>query len=86
MEKKDIISRFGANETDTGSPEVQIALFTNRINQISAHLQVHKKDFIAKRGLLIIIAQRNSLLRYLSKQSQERYLAICEKLSIRVKF
>ena len=84
--KEEIIKNFQFHEGDTGSPQVQIALLTARINQISDHLKVHKKDFIAKRGLLILIAQRNSFLKYLFRKNESSYRDICKKLSIREKF
>lgn len=86
MQKQEIIKTFGLNPSDTGSPEVQIALLTARISEITEHLKIHKKDFAAKRGLLILISQRNSFLRYLFKIDSARYKLICEKLSIRSKF
>lgn len=85
MLKKEIISGFQAHAKDTGSSEVQIALLTTRINQISDHLKTHKKDFSAKRGLLILIAQRNSFLKYLFERNKNKYAEICEKLKIRAK-
>jgi small subunit ribosomal protein S15 len=85
MLKEEIIKGFRTHENDTGSPEVQIALLTTRITQIAEHLKLHKKDFAAKRGLLILIAQRNSFLKYLFKRNKESYKAICEKLAIRSK-
>ena len=86
MQKTEVIKTFGLNPSDTGSPEVQIALLTSRINEISEHLKIHKKDFAAKRGLLILISQRNSFLKYLVKKDRTRYISICERLSIRTKF
>lgn len=86
MQKQEVIKTFGLNPSDTGSPEVQIALLTTRITEITEHLKIHKKDFAAKRGLLILISQRNSFLRYLVKKDNARYKSICEKLGIRVKF
>ena len=85
MLKKEIITNFQLREGDTGSTEVQIALLTARIEEISAHLKIHKKDFSAKRGLLILIAQRNSFLKYLAGRDQTRYKTVCEKLGIRIK-
>lgn len=85
MLKEEIVKSFGANEKDTGSTEVQVALLTARITQISDHLRIHKKDFAAKRGLLILIAQRNSFLKYVFKKSETGYRALCQKLSIREK-
>jgi small subunit ribosomal protein S15 len=85
MLKEEIIQGFQAHKSDTGSTEVQIALLTTRIKEISEHLKVHKKDFAAKRGLLMLIAQRNAFLRYLFKKNVSSYKNICEKLSIRAK-
>ena len=86
MLKDQIIKEFQAHESDTGSTEVQIALLTTRIKEISAHLKVHKKDFAAKKGLLILIAQRNSFLKYLFQKNESSYRMICAKLAIRSKF
>jgi small subunit ribosomal protein S15 len=86
MLKQEIIAGHQAHQTDTGSPEVQIALLTSRIEQISSHMKMHKKDNSAKKGLLILIAQRNSFLKYLFENSKERYQSICTKLNIRSKF
>lgn len=85
MLKEEIIKEFQAHKSDTGSTEVQIALLTSRIKEISDHLKVHKKDFAAKRGLLMLIAQRNSFLKYLFNNNVASYKNICEKLSIRAK-
>lgn len=82
-EKKNIIAKFGANETDTGSPEVQIALLTNRILYLTEHLRMHKKDHASRRGLLKLVGQRRNLLAYLQKHNLERYRAILEKLNLR---
>lgn len=85
MLKAEIINNFKAHPNDTGSVEVQIASLTSRIKEISDHLKIHKKDFTAKRGLMIIIAQRNSFLKYLAKKNIASYRVVCEKLSIRSK-
>ena len=82
-EKKNIIAKFGANEADTGSPEVQIALLTNRILYLTEHLRMHKKDHASRRGLLKLVGQRRNLLAYLQKHNLERYRAILEKLNLR---
>jgi small subunit ribosomal protein S15 len=82
-EKKEIIAKFGANETDTGSPEVQIALLTSRIIYLTEHLRSHKKDHASRRGLLKLVGQRRNLLGYLQKHNLERYRAILEKLNLR---
>ena len=82
-EKKEIIAKFGANEADTGSPEVQIALLTNRITYLTEHLRSHKKDHASRRGLLKLVGQRRNLLGYLQKHDLDRYRAILEKLNLR---
>ena len=82
-EKKDIIAKFGANENDTGSPEVQVALLTNRITYLTEHLRSHKKDHASRRGLLKLVGQRRNLLEYLKKHDLNRYRAIIEKLNLR---
>ncbi|AEM78766.1 ribosomal protein S15 [Thermoanaerobacter wiegelii Rt8.B1] len=81
--KAEIINKFKLHDTDTGSPEVQIALLTERINNLNAHLQVHKKDHHSRRGLLKMVGQRRALLNYLMKTDMERYRAIIEKLDLR---
>ncbi|MFO7265422.1 MAG: 30S ribosomal protein S15 [Limnochordales bacterium] len=82
-EKAQIIAEFRQHEADTGSPEVQIAILTARINQLSEHLQVHKKDFHSRRGLYKLIGQRRGLLNYLQKTDVERYRALVNKLGLR---
>lgn len=81
--KQDIINRFRLHEHDTGSPEVQIALLTERINYLTEHLKEHKKDHHSRRGLLKMVGQRRGLLNYLKKIDAERYRAILTKLSLR---
>jgi len=81
--KAEIISSNRLHETDTGSPEVQIAILTARINELTEHLKVHKKDNHSRRGLLKMVGQRRSLLNYLAKKDVERYRALIEKLGIR---
>jgi small subunit ribosomal protein S15 len=81
--KKQIIDQFKTHEGDTGSPEVQIALLTTRINELTEHLRVHKKDHHSRRGLMKMVGQRRALLRYLERTSVERYNALVEKLGIR---
>ena len=83
-EKAKIAKEFGAKEGDTGSPEVQIALLTARINYLTEHLKINKKDHHSRRGLLKLVGQRHSLLNYLKKSDIERYRAIVEKLGLRV--
>ncbi|HEY8390892.1 MAG TPA: 30S ribosomal protein S15 [Clostridia bacterium] len=81
--KQEIISKFARKEGDTGSPEVQIALLTERINHLNEHLNVHKKDYHSRRGLLQMVGTRRSLLNYLKKVDIDRYRDIIEKLDIR---
>ncbi|MGN1044070.1 MAG: 30S ribosomal protein S15 [Acutalibacteraceae bacterium] len=83
-EQKDlIIKEHARHEGDTGSPEIQIALLTKRINDLTEHLKIHKKDHHSRRGLLIMVGKRRSLLNYLTKKDINRYRAIIEKLGIR---
>ena len=81
--KQEIIATYGMHEGDTGSPEVQIAILTERINHLNEHLKMHKKDHHSRRGLLMMVGQRRSLLNYLTKVDIERYRAIIEKLGLR---
>ncbi|RMG60250.1 MAG: 30S ribosomal protein S15 [Deltaproteobacteria bacterium] len=81
--KREIIEKFKTHEGDTGSPEVQIALLTARINEITEHLKVHKKDFSSRRGLLKLVSQRRRLLDYLKDRDSERYRRIIEALGLR---
>jgi len=81
--KKEIIETYKLHENDTGSPEVQIALLTERINHLNEHLKIHKKDHHSRRGLLKMVGQRRGLLNYLEKKDIERYRAIIEKLNLR---
>ena len=82
-EKNAIIKEDAQHEGDTGSPEVQIALLTKRINDLTEHLKTHKKDHHSRRGLLKMVGQRRNLLNYLTKVDIERYRAIIAKLGIR---
>ena len=82
-EKYAIIKEYAQHEGDTGSPEVQIALLTKRINDLTEHLKTHKKDHHSRRGLLKMVGQRRNLLNYLTKVDIERYRAIIAKLGIR---
>lgn len=82
-EKNSIIKEYAQHEGDTGSPEVQIALLTKRINDLTEHLKTHKKDHHSRRGLLKMVGQRRNLLNYLTKVDIERYRAIIAKLGIR---
>ena len=81
--KQEIISKHGSNASDTGSPEVQIALLTQRINDLTEHLKAHKHDHHSRRGLLLLVGQRRRLLDYLTKTDINRYRSIIEKLGIR---
>ena len=82
-EKNAIIKEYAQHEGDTGSPEVQIALLTKRINDLTEHLKTHKKDHHSRRGLLKMVGQRRNLLNSLTKVDIERYRAIIAKLGIR---
>lgn len=81
--KKAIIDQFRRHEKDTGSPEVQIAILTERINYLTEHLKVHKKDHHSRRGLLKMVGQRRALLNYLAREEPKRYEEIVEKLGLR---
>ena len=82
-EKLALIEQYATHEGDTGSPEVQIALLTSRINNLTAHLKVNKKDYHSRRGLQKMIGHRRNLLNYLQKVDIERYRAIISKLGLR---
>ena len=82
-EKKQIIETYAIHEGDTGSPEVQIAVLTTRINQLTEHLKVNAKDHHSRRGLLKMVGHRRNLLNYLQKKDINRYRAIVEKLGLR---
>ena len=81
--KQEIINTFKRDENDTGSSEVQIALLTERINELTEHLKVHKKDNHSRRGLLQMVGKRRSLLNYLAKTDVNKYREIVEKLNLR---
>lgn len=81
--KQEIISLYRIHEGDTGSPEVQIALLTERINYLTEHLKTHKKDFHSQRGLLKMVGRRRGLLNYLRKSAPQRYQEIVGKLGLR---
>ncbi len=83
LRKQKLITQFRIHESDTGSPEVQIALLTERINYLTGHLQTHKKDHHSRRGLLKMVGQRRALLNYLKKVDTERYHVILGKLNLR---
>ena len=82
-QKKTLIEQYRVHEGDTGSPEVQIALLSERINGLTDHFKAHKKDHHSRRGLLMLIGKRRGLLEYLRKKDMERYRVITEKLGIR---
>lgn len=81
--KQEIMKEYARTEGDTGSPEVQVAVLTERINELTAHLQVHPKDHHSRRGLLKMVGQRRNLLGYLKNKDIERYRALIEKLGLR---
>ena len=81
--KAEIIAAYGRTPNDTGSPEVQIALLTKRINDLTEHLKVHKKDHHSRRGLLKMVGQRRGLLEYLKKNDVEAYRSLIARLGIR---
>ena len=82
-QKQQIMQQYAVHEGDTGSPEVQIAVLTFRINELNAHLDIHKKDHHSRRGLLKMVGHRRNLLAYLQKKDIERYRAIVKKLGLR---
>jgi small subunit ribosomal protein S15 len=81
--KQEIIKKFRVHETDSGSPEVQIALLTERINQLTEHFQVHKKDYHSRRGLLKLVGQRRRLLDYLKSRKADMYRKMVKDLGLR---
>lgn len=81
--KKTIIESNRTHGKDTGSPEVQVAMLTDRINQLTEHLRTHTKDFHSRRGLLMMVGKRRRLLQYLNRESNERYRTLIEKLGLR---
>lgn len=81
--KNQIVSEYKIHEKDTGSPEVQIALLTRRITELTEHLKTHKKDHSSRRGLLKMVGQRNSLLKYLTREDRTRYQQIIGRLGLR---
>ncbi len=82
-EKKQIVGDYRTHEGDTGSPEVQIALLTKRINELTEHLKTHKKDHSSRRGLLKMVGKRNALLKYLTREDRTRYQQIIGRLGLR---
>ena len=83
MTKQEIIAKFGRKEGDTGSPEVQIALLTERINHLTEHLKTHQKDHHSRRGLLQMVGRRKGMLDYLKSVDIERYIALIAQLGLR---
>ena len=81
--KTDLIGSYRTHESDTGSPEVQVALITERINHLTEHLKVHKKDFTSRRGLLMMVGQRARLLKFLQSTDADRYQTLIKRLGIR---
>lgn len=81
--KQEIIGTYRVHEQDTGSPEVQVALLTDRINHLAEHLRTHRKDHTSRRGLLMMVGRRTRLLRYLNRVDPERYAAIVKRLGLR---
>ena len=82
-DKKEIISKYGRTENDTGSPEVQVALLTERINHLTEHLRAHPKDFHSRRGLLKIVGQRKGLLNYIRQRDIVKYRSLISELGLR---
>ncbi|GAF76980.1 unnamed protein product, partial [marine sediment metagenome] len=83
QEKQNIIGDFETHEGDTGSPEVQIALLTNKINELTGHLKTHRKDHASRRGLLKMVGTRSALLKYVSNKDVKRYQKIISRLGLR---
>ncbi len=81
--KQELIGEYQTAKGDTGSPEVQVALLTERINSLSGHMQQHLKDVHSRRGLLVMVAKRRSLLDYLKRKDEKRYQELIERLNIR---
>jgi small subunit ribosomal protein S15 len=81
--KQELIKEFAKSDGDTGSPEVQIAVLSERILNLTEHMKIHKKDFHSRRGLLMMVGQRRRLLNYLKKKEMGRYAAIIERLGLR---
>jgi small subunit ribosomal protein S15 len=82
-QKGEIITNSHIHETDTGSPEVQVSILTERINQLTEHLKLHKHDLHSRRGLMLMVGRRRRLLAYLSKKSPDRYRALIARLGLR---
>jgi small subunit ribosomal protein S15 len=83
QKKRELVERFGESPTDTGKAEVQIALFTERINDLTEHLREHRKDHHSRRGLLMLVGRRRRLLQYLQREDLERYRSVVRELGLR---
>ena len=81
--KQEVIKEYATGAEDTGSPEVQVAVLTERITNLTEHLKTHKKDFASRRGLLMMVGQRRRLLDYLNRKEQSRYQTLIERLGLR---
>ncbi|HMO34872.1 MAG TPA: 30S ribosomal protein S15 [Gemmatales bacterium] len=81
--KQEIIGTYRQKEKDTGSPEVQVAILTSRISELTQHLKIHDKDFASRKGLLMMVSRRNSLLTYLRNKDKNRYQSLISKLGLR---
>ncbi len=81
--KAEVIKKYATKKDDTGSPEVQVAILTTRIEELSQHMQQHKKDFHSRRGLLAMVAKRRKLLDYLKKNDEDRYQKLIKELGLR---
>ena len=80
---QELIAEFGRKEGDVGSPEVQVALLTERIKELTEHMKIHKKDYSTSRGLIAMVNKRKKLLKYLNRENHAGYIELCDKLSIR---
>ncbi len=83
LRKQELINEFATKPGDTGSPEVQVAILTERIRNLSGHMETHPKDFHSRRGLILMVGQRRRLLDYLKSKSEERYQTLIKRLEIR---
>lgn len=81
--KQELIKEYGATETDTGSPDVQIAILSERISNLTEHMKTHKHDFHSRRGLLMLVGQRRRLLDYVRRKNEERYQSLIARLGLR---
>lgn len=82
-EKKSLMEKFATHKGDTGSPEVQVAILTSRIENLKSHLETHKQDNHSRRGIVMMVAKRRKLLDYLKRKDEARYLVVIEKLDLR---